>query len=51
MSKYGYGLKLFRGNYKELTVFAGKLQLRFSVPQVAAWWGNRQLYSFGRGHK
>lgn len=55
MSKYG--IKLFRGSYKELTIFLGRLQLRFSIPQTAAWWGDpngvsqKQLYSFGRGHK
>lgn len=48
MSKYG--VKLFKGNYKELTIFFGQLQLRFSIPQTAAWWGYRQIYSFGRGH-
>ena len=44
------GIKLFRGNYKELTIFLGALQLRFSMPQTAAWWNDRQLYSFGKGH-
>lgn len=52
-----YGVKLFRGSYKELTIFLGRLQLRFSIPQTAAWWGDpkgvsqKQLYSFGRGHR
>ena len=53
-----YGIKLFRGSYKELTIFLGRLQLRFSLPQTAAWWGDpqgasqKQLYSFsiGKGH-
>lgn len=43
-------IKLFRGNYTELTVFLGKLQLRFSIPQTAAWWDTKKLYSFGKGH-
>lgn len=42
--------KLFRGNYTQLTIFWYKLQLRFSKPQTAAWWGNNQLYDFGRGY-
>ena len=49
--KNKFGVKYFKGGYRELTIFLGMLQLRFSVPQVAAWWGNKILYSFGRGHK
>ena len=45
--KYKFGYKLFRGGYWELTLFLGKLQLRFSRPHTAAWWGNKVLYSFG----
>lgn len=45
-----FKIKLFKGQYRELTLFIGKLQLRFSRPQTAAWWGNKQLYSFGSGH-
>ena len=52
------GVKLFRGSYKELTIFLGRLQLRFSLPHTAAWWGDpkgvsqKQLYSLslGKGH-
>lgn len=49
--KYKFGTKWFNGEYWELTVFLGKLQLRFSVPQTAAWWGERPLYNFGKGHE
>ena len=42
--------KLFKGRYTELTIFWYKLQLRFSRPQTAAWWGNKSLYDFGAGH-
>ena len=51
-----YGIKLFIGSYKELTVFLGRLHLRFSIPQTAAWWGEpdgvsqKRLYCFGKGH-
>lgn len=42
--------KLFKGRYTELTIFWYKLQLRFSLPQTAAWWDGKRLYDFGRGH-
>ena len=48
--KNKFGIKYFNGSYRELTIFLGMLQLRFSVPQIAAWWGGKLLYSFGKGH-
>lgn len=48
MKKSKWGIKLFKGSYRELTIFLGRLQLRFSIPQTAMWWDYKQLYSFGK---
>lgn len=40
-------VKVFR-KFKELNIRFGKLDLRFSYPQTAAWWNYKQLFSFGK---